>query len=113
MTGRWTVNDPILFAGGHTNLYGYVGNDPIDLLDPRGLYAYYFPPQAHPVGPGDSREFAPDGRKTCPPTPPKWPKKNDGEKGDLYGPWWPAFDGANALANLLYGGGGWPLAEGP
>lgn len=36
-TGRWTVKDPILFAGGDTNLYGYVLNDPINFLDPRGL----------------------------------------------------------------------------
>jgi len=36
-TGRWTVKDPILFAGGDTNLYGYVLNDPINFLDPDGL----------------------------------------------------------------------------
>lgn len=34
--GRWTVKDPILFAGGGTKLYGYVVNDsvsPIDLVN--------------------------------------------------------------------------------
>jgi hypothetical protein len=36
-TGRWTAKDPILFAGGDTNLYGYVLNDPISYIDPRGL----------------------------------------------------------------------------
>ncbi len=36
-TGRWTAKDPILFAGGDTNLYGYVLNDPINLIDPDGL----------------------------------------------------------------------------
>ena len=35
-TGRWTAKDPILFAGGETNLYGYVGNDPVDYRDPFG-----------------------------------------------------------------------------
>ncbi len=31
--------DPILFAGGDTNLYGYVLQDPINLIDPSGLEA--------------------------------------------------------------------------
>jgi RHS repeat-associated protein len=35
-TGRWTAKDPILFAGGDTNLYGYVLSDLINLLDPDG-----------------------------------------------------------------------------
>jgi RHS repeat-associated protein len=35
-TGRWTAKDPILFAGGDTNLYGYVLNDPINFFDPSG-----------------------------------------------------------------------------
>jgi len=36
-TGRFTAKDPILFEGGDTNLYAYVGSDPIDRIDPRGL----------------------------------------------------------------------------
>jgi RHS repeat-associated protein len=36
-TGRWTAKDPILFAGGDANLYGYVINDPVNLTDPKGL----------------------------------------------------------------------------
>ena len=35
--GRWTVKDPIGFAGVDTNLYGYVFNDPVNLYDPIGL----------------------------------------------------------------------------
>ena len=34
--GRWTAKDPIGFAGGDTDLYGYVLNDPINLIDPSG-----------------------------------------------------------------------------
>ena len=37
--GRWTAKDPIDFAGGDTNLYGYVLNDPVDFVDPLGLIA--------------------------------------------------------------------------
>ncbi|MGH7964524.1 MAG: RHS repeat-associated core domain-containing protein [Candidatus Binatia bacterium] len=33
---RFISEDPIGFAGGDVNLYGYVGNRPIDLIDPRG-----------------------------------------------------------------------------
>jgi RHS repeat-associated protein len=35
-TGRWLSRDPIGEAGG-TNLYAYVGNSPINFLDPLGL----------------------------------------------------------------------------
>jgi len=35
--GRWTCKDPIGFGGGDTELYGYVGNDPINFIDPSGL----------------------------------------------------------------------------
>ncbi len=35
--GRWNVKDTILFNGRSTNLYGYVGNDPVNLVDPLGL----------------------------------------------------------------------------
>jgi len=35
--GRWTSKDPIKFAGGDTNLFGYVANDPVNWVDPSGL----------------------------------------------------------------------------
>jgi RHS repeat-associated protein len=37
--GRWTAKDPILFAGGQANLYVYVGNDPVNFVDPEGEVA--------------------------------------------------------------------------
>ncbi len=37
--GRWLSKDPILFAGGDTNLYGYVLQDPINMMDPDGKNA--------------------------------------------------------------------------
>ncbi|MDF0752746.1 RHS repeat-associated core domain-containing protein [Marinobacter sp. 71-i] len=36
-TGRWTARDPIGFAGGDTNLYGYVSSDVITWNDKTGL----------------------------------------------------------------------------
>ncbi len=36
-TGRWTAKDPIGFAGGDTDLYGYCLNDPVNWIDPWGL----------------------------------------------------------------------------
>ena len=38
-TGRWTAKDPILFAGGDTDLYGYCVSDPVNEVDPNGLDA--------------------------------------------------------------------------
>ena len=35
--GRWTAKDPIGFAGGDTDLYGYVLNNPVNYFDPSGL----------------------------------------------------------------------------
>ena len=35
-TGRWTTEDPTGFAGGDTNFYRYVEDNPTDLTDPNG-----------------------------------------------------------------------------
>jgi RHS repeat-associated protein len=37
-TGKWTAKDPILFQGSLSNLYGYVLNDPVNFIDPSGLF---------------------------------------------------------------------------
>lgn len=36
-SGMWTARDPILFAGGQTNLYVYVDSDPVNRIDSTGL----------------------------------------------------------------------------
>ena len=37
VAGKWTAKDPIGFAGGDGNLYGYVINDPVSFIDQSGL----------------------------------------------------------------------------
>jgi RHS repeat-associated protein len=48
--GRWTAKDPIDFAGGDMNLFGYVGGDPVNWVDPEGLFC----------GSGITEYFVPD-----------------------------------------------------
>jgi RHS repeat-associated protein len=59
-SGTWTSRDPIRLAGGDTNLYAYVGNDPVGRIDPSGLQpgdsfpifaAWFFWLQMNPTGP--------------------------------------------------------------
>lgn len=38
--GRFTAKDPLDFAGGDTNLYAYAMSDPINFVDPYGLYSW-------------------------------------------------------------------------
>jgi len=40
VTGRWTSKDPIRFAGGDSNIYGYVFSDPINFIDPNGKFIF-------------------------------------------------------------------------
>jgi RHS repeat-associated protein len=37
-TGRWSGRDPLLFEADDTNLYRYVASDPVNFIDPEGLY---------------------------------------------------------------------------
>jgi RHS repeat-associated protein len=66
--GRWTAKDPIGFAGGDTDLYGYVLNNPVNLIDPRGLIwefhirtgqLWHFPERSE--GPEGAAEFMGEG----------------------------------------------------
>ena len=38
VTGKFLQKDPIGFGGGQSNLYAYVGNNPVGRIDPEGLW---------------------------------------------------------------------------
>ena len=52
-TGRFISKDPIGFNGGDVNLYGYVGNNPVNWVDPWGLVTWptNYPVVTGPYGP--------------------------------------------------------------
>uniref|UniRef100_UPI003D0C091B RHS repeat domain-containing protein n=1 Tax=Sulfurimonas sp. TaxID=2022749 RepID=UPI003D0C091B len=53
-TGKWTTKDPIDFNGGDSNLYGYVLQDPVNLVDPKGLKTFSNPNICVAVAAGSS-----------------------------------------------------------
>ena len=63
-TGRWTAKDPILFAGGDTNLYGYVNNDPINARDPEGLCPCGKPEDVVEAARTDDRDWSKAANRT-------------------------------------------------
>jgi len=52
-TGRFLSQDPIGLAGGDTNLYRYVKNNPIKFTDPTGLEIFY---NGNVIGSPETRE---------------------------------------------------------
>jgi RHS repeat-associated protein len=79
-TGRFTAKDPIRFAGGQANLYGYVLNDPVNRKDPFGLqYSWECPYYGYR---DCSRPVEPPRRPTPPPPPPC------NQREDPEPPWW-------------------------
>jgi RHS repeat-associated protein len=55
LLGRFINEDPLRFGGGDANLYAYVGNDPIDFLDPFGTNALPSPATIGQIAAGAGR----------------------------------------------------------
>ena len=49
VTGRWDSQDPLGFMAGQDDLYGYVADDPLNLVDPTGLDASDYIPLVGPL----------------------------------------------------------------
>ncbi|NJK73909.1 MAG: hypothetical protein HC942_06945 [Microcoleus sp. SU_5_6] len=54
VAGKWTAKDPIGFAGGDGNLYGYIFNEPVNLTDPSGLAPDSGPLPTPPIRQGNN-----------------------------------------------------------
>ncbi len=67
---RWTAKDRIGFAGGDSDLYGYVQSDPLDKIDDLGLYVVPFVGE---VGPRGINYYDPYYQPPQPWSPPKGP----------------------------------------
>jgi RHS repeat-associated protein len=84
--GRWLSRDPIGEDGGK-NLYAYVDNDPVGLIDPFGLawwnpFSWPFPwskPKPGSCGKGAPSKSAPRKRPTLPPLSPGEGRKPNGD----------------------------------
>ncbi len=58
--GRWTTRDPILYRGGQANLYAYVDSDPVNQIDPLGLWSFEFSFYSG-IGGGVGLTYTPEG----------------------------------------------------
>ncbi|BCS98768.1 hypothetical protein DSLASN_44000 [Desulfoluna limicola] len=111
---RWTAKDPILFEGGDTDLYGYVLDDPVNLVDPEGLHGLILskpPTYFRPIN-----RLTPNQRFTPRPIPRQTPKpelirlERYMPPVELEKTWWGEF--LETLSNLLDWGGGGAIGVG-
>jgi RHS repeat-associated protein len=84
-SGRWTAKDPIGFAGGDLQLYGYVGSDPVNNSDPSGLLFGGFIDAGECYGQSAAMYWASQYNKDS-----GWAAAVDGLMGGLASLWTPA-----------------------
>lgn len=56
-TGQWTARDPVEFDAGQLSLYAYVGNDPVNWVDPSGLGPFPAPKRSRRMVPADAIDW--------------------------------------------------------
>ena len=75
--GRWMQEDPIGFDAGDGDLYRYVGNDPVNVIDPTGLDSIQIPDFLHKPGqPDPAFPFRPKGTSANDFDPRNWPPES-------------------------------------
>ena len=87
--GRFITKDPISFNGGDVNLYAYVGNNPVNLIDPEGL-RFGIPralsPRWNPKTQAPRTKPAPSEPPPVRPAKPNDPQQPPTDGWKLYGP---------------------------
>lgn len=64
--GRWTSRDPAMYQGSSLNLYAYVNGDPVNAVDPSGLWSFTIGGSLYEgIGGGASFTFGTGGFKVC------------------------------------------------
>ena len=67
-SGRWTSKDPIRFDGGQVNIYAYVGDEPINRIDPFGKGEFGGGGSSDSYGDDDDDNGCAGPMKKCPKT---------------------------------------------
>ncbi len=78
--GRWTAKDPARFGGGDTNLYAYVEGDPVNKVDPTGLFPTMWPSEIAGWARAETYERWPNRDSNGRPIPAEWAVDENGKQ---------------------------------
>ena len=103
-SARWTAKDPIRFEAGDTSLFGYVNGNPINQIDPLGLFGYRGTMDLD-FSPNPSR---PSSYETCPPDSPCETSFEECMKNcvSFFNPLWTFYGSTGLGLTAVFGKGG-------